>query len=70
MATVALLMRLHYEIVQQIINRLSKYLSALKVCIFTNVAVGCWMMFFLSEWPGAVEGVSVQPYAISVRHPF
>lgn len=30
----ALLMRVHYEIVQQIINRLSKYLSALKICIF------------------------------------
>jgi len=29
-----LLMPVHYEIVQQIINRLSKYLSALKICIF------------------------------------
>lgn len=47
-ATVALLMRLHYEIVQQMINRLSKYLPALKVCIFTNVAVGFLFRFHSS----------------------
>lgn len=34
----ALLMRLHYEIVQQIINRLSKYLSAPKIYVFFIVS--------------------------------
>lgn len=36
----SLLMPLHYEIVQQIINRLSKYLSALKICIFHSFLSG------------------------------
>lgn len=64
-ATVALLMRLHYEIVQQMINRLSKYLPALKVCIFTNVAV--WLFVPVSfEWP--VGKVRVRVFHSSHMH--
>lgn len=49
----ALLMRVHYEIVQQIINRLSKYLSALKICIFHS------FLFFLHLASHAVVCVCV-----------